>query len=60
MAHARSKRRRDQRYHAAVRRQIAMVDLFHADRRNPSPADVEEFLRPGDTVEMFRDAEDAE
>jgi len=58
MAHARSKRRRDQRYEAAVRRQIALVNRFYLDdRRTYLPADVEEFLRPGDTVDMFRNRE---
>jgi hypothetical protein len=47
-------RRRNARYEAAVRRQITIVDHWVASgRRDHMPAPVEDFLRPGDTVEMF-------
>jgi hypothetical protein len=36
---------------AAVERQVAAVERYRADRRcNYMPADVEEFLRAGDTI----------
>lgn len=49
---ANSKPRRDARYAAAVRRQHA---LRAADLSGRLYAPVEEFLRPGDRVEMFVD-----
>ncbi|MBM0275141.1 hypothetical protein [Micromonospora tarensis] len=49
---ANSRQRRDARYRRAVTRQIAM----HAARPNWY-APVEEFLRKGDTIAMFVDAE---
>lgn len=59
---ARSRQRRDARYHAAVRRQIALVAAWQAAKDNLRrslwmPAPVEDFLRRGDTVETFVDAE---
>ncbi|MER7331606.1 MULTISPECIES: hypothetical protein [unclassified Micromonospora] len=61
MSKATSKPRRDTRYQAAVRRQIAMVDAWNnAEPKQrmymPWPAPVEDFLRPGDTADMFRPA----
>lgn len=62
MSKASSRQRRDTRYRAAVQRQIAMVDAWNAagplERTTMwMPAPVEDFLRRGDTADMFRPAE---
>jgi hypothetical protein len=46
------KARRNRRYYDAVGRQKALVDRCYADpRRTYMPADVDEFLRPGDNAD---------
>ena len=51
MGGRRSKKRRDERYAAAVRRQIEFNRGLAAYRRPHTP--IEQFLRPGDTADMF-------
>ncbi|MEV5819231.1 hypothetical protein AB0L22_08660 [Micromonospora haikouensis] len=57
-------RGRQRRYENAVRRQIALVDAWDNATRverwgMPLPAPVVDFLRAGDTEDMFRDDQPA-
>lgn len=53
---ASSRRRRDERYYRAIRRQVAFIERHQANKFAAYlPAPVDEFLRPGDRIESFLD-----